>query len=525
MFVLNTIAARSRPSHLTPHSEAGRGGSDRAGYVLFAVLIVVVVLSLSAYRFADTMSAEYSVAVRSTEAAQAKAHAVSGIHYAIGMLNDPTTRNETLGGNPYNNAENFANVPVGSGTTRGGGRFALHNLTDTGGGTGEGKFAVQYGVIDEAGKININSLIRIDDSGESLRSMLVLLPNMTEEVANAIVNWVLPADKTTADAPTYDLYKAKNGPLSTLDELLLVQGVTADKLYGNDRNRNGKADPGEADGQDFNRGWSDYLTVYGHELNVDSTGAPRIYVNDTISVDLQKKLTDALGSELADYILAYRLYGGSTSLTPLSPTAKTGGTGDLSKAVAMTMAGTPTAKSKVKNSVTSMLNTRVKLPKAAGARPTDPDVYVNSPLNDKANFIKYLPLFLDKTTTKTNYELNPRININTAPQDLLMALPGLTPEDVTAAIAARQNVQPGTPEYVTGAWIVTQAGQRPEIFQQLERYITGQTMTYRIHSLGYFAKGGPTARVEAVVDMNAGYPRIVYYRDLTDLGGGFAPPR
>ncbi len=500
----------------------------RRGYILIMVLLVIVVLALAAYRYADAMGAKYALAVRETEAVQARAHAISGIHYAAAALADPDTLQNTLGGYPHDNPNFFTNVPVGESPFRGGGRFALMNLSDTGGGSGENKFLLKYGVIDEAGKININSLIRIDSSGESLRSMLILLPNMTEEIADAIVNWVRPIEEDDpAISGAYELYSPKYGPLSTLDELLLVQGITADKLYGNDRNRNGRADPGEADGNEFNRGWSDFLTVYGHELNVDSTGAPRIYLNDPITAEWHQALTDAIGSEMADYITAYRMYGGSSSILPVTSTKPPvyGSVDDLHTAVVNSLSGSPRAKKKIRNSSVSMLNTRITLPRASGAPNDAPTVYVNSPLNDRETFVKYLPVLLDKTTTKTSYELNPRININTAPQDLLMALPGLTAEDVSAAIAAQSTIQPGTPEYATGAWLVTQAGQRPEVFQQLERYVTGQSMTYRIHAIGYFANGGPVSRVEAVVDTNGGKPRIVYYRDLTDIGGGFTPPR
>jgi hypothetical protein len=31
--------------------------------------------------------------------------------------------------------------------------------------------------------------------------------------------------------------------------------------------------------------------------------------------------------------------------------------------------------------------------------------------------------------------------------------------------------------------------------------------------------------VEAVIDANQGHPRIVYFRDLSDLGRGFELPR
>src|SRR5207248_8062397 len=108
-------------------------------------------------------------------------------------------------------------------------------------------------------------------------------------------------------------YNAKNGPLDSLDELLLVKGVTPQLLYGNDLNRNGILDAEEDDGSGtVDMGWQAYLTVYTHENNVDSTGTPRIYLNDPDINSLADKLTTALGEDLANYIIAYRLYGGSS---------------------------------------------------------------------------------------------------------------------------------------------------------------------------------------------------------------------
>jgi len=72
---------------------------------------------------------------------------------------------------------------------------------------------------------------------------------------------------------------------------------------------------------------------------------------------------------------------------------------------------------------------------------------------------------------------------------------------------------------------VTAANLSPTKFDAIEKYVTGKTMTYRVQSVGYFGSGGPAARVEAVIDTNQGHPRILYYRDLTDLGKGFDLPR
>ena len=112
-----------------------------------------------------------------------------------------------------------------------------------------------------------------------------------------------------------------------------------------------------------------------------------------------------------------------------------------------------------------------------------------------------------------------------APPEVLLGLPGLTQTDVDAMTNARGALDPTDPATITGAWLVTQANMTAAKFLNLEKYITGRTMTYRVHSVGYFGRGGPRARIEAVIDVNQNHPRIVYYRDVTDLGRGFDLPR
>ena len=81
------------------------------------------------------------------------------------------------------------------------------------------------------------------------------MPNMTPDVADAIVDWLdmdssprpygAEDDYYTALSPPYH---CKNGPLDSLEELLLVRGVTPELLFGNDQNRNGAHRPGRRRG-------------------------------------------------------------------------------------------------------------------------------------------------------------------------------------------------------------------------------------------------------------------------------------
>ena len=572
----------------------------RKAYVLVAVLIVVTVLSLAAYRFTDAMTSEYTVAARSAEAAQTKAFAASGVHYAMGMLSDPATFTGTLSYNPYDNPAAFSAQPLGSTTKRNGGRFSLITVGDTYAGTGESRYAVRYGVADESAKLNLNSLMRLDPTGDALAKALLNLPNMTADIADAIVDY-LDADDTERGAGAESSYyaglsppyQAKNGPLNSVDELLLVKGVTPALLFGSDRNRNGKLDPGEDTGSDFGRGWAEFLTVYGHELDTTFAGVPRIYLNDTDldAPTLYGQLTAALPLEMADYVMGARLFGttstaptpvttvkpatgsgtttstsssaGTTTkttttttgssysstktttmtgtaskapsdaddakATPSVPTSRMGTMQELNAAIAAALEAStpPRLKSQVK-SMTTLFNTQVTLPKVAGAPANAPTVSVASPLNTPANVTTMLPALLEQTTTRdpsTDFDMTPRVNVTTAPPEVLLGLPGLVQADVDAIVAARAGLDPADPATTTGAFLVTAANLTPAKFAALAPYVTGKTMVYRVHSVGYFGKGGPASRVEAVIDTNNGTPRILYYRDVTDLGKGFDLPK
>ena len=504
-------------------------GPARPGYVLFAVLIVVVVLSLVAYRYAESMSTELQVSVRASEAGETKGFASSGVHYAIGLLADPDMKG-TLNGNPYDNKDLFGGIAVGDPAgKRGGGRFALINLSDTGA-TGGERYPLRYGVADECAKLNVNSLILQDPTGETLYAALMKLTNMTEEIADAIVDW-LDADETQrpsgAEAGIYQgfspPYACKNGPISSLEELLLVRGVTPQLLFGNDRNRNGVLDAGEDDGSELNRGWSEFLTCYGREVNIDSEGLTRIDLNTADLATLSAQLTPVVGQELSDYIVYVRSTNKAVAAAPLTAMQVAAPPANLRDLVQKIVDAKGQGTRKLSSTMT-LFSTQIPLtaPPAAPGMPPNPVPVVACPLNDPAQLQSLLSLLLDKTSASTGYELSPRINVNTASRDVLLGLPGLIETEVDTMITTRSTLTPTDPATLSGAWIVTQAKLSADKFKIIEKYIGGRTFTYRIHSVGYFGKaGGPVSRVEAVVDVALGVPRILYYRDLTDLGRGF----
>jgi hypothetical protein len=530
---------RSRGRHPANHYR-----QPRRGYVLIAVLMVIVVLSLVAYRFTDAMTSDYRASVRSADMAQARVAAASGVNYVAALLADPTTRADVLS-NSLNNPSLFQGIPVRTDPARSrkDASFSIVAFDNFGGSAGP-----RYGITDEGGKLNINSLIKLDPTGEVLYNALLKLPDMTADVADAIVDWVdaddvvRPSGAESADYQGMAVpYRAKDGPLNSLDELLLVRGVTPQLLFGTDRNRNGQADE-EGGGGD--RGWSDFLTVHGREVNVDSTGTLRVWVNhnsDDLPAIYKALQESGLDEEMAAYLIAAKVYTRTqldASGNPLQmgksgrgggkkgkqQKIRVGDAGDLITAVEASLSDPTLLAPRTVSSLMDLIDTRVTLPRASGGGTgafgvgeQQETVVINCPLNDPTRRNEILPALLDKVCTKEAVEMLPRLNVNTAPREVLLGLPGLEEADIDGMISAREGLVPDDPAATSGAWLLTSANLTPAKFKALEKYVTGTSMIYRIESHGYLAGGSPLVRIEAVIDINLGSPRILYYRELTDL--------
>jgi hypothetical protein len=175
------------------------------------------------------------------------------------------------------------------------------------------------------------------------------------------------------------------------------------------------------------------------------------------------------------------------------------------------------------SSLYELIGSSVDLP---GPTPQSPKTRYPCPLNDASTLRQTLPLLLDKVTTSRGQDMPARINVNTAPSAVLAGLPGLQDSDVQNILTHRPAPAPpnsSDPLYQTPAWLITDAGLDAKKLQSIDRYITARSQVYRVQSVGYLDRGGPTARVEALIDTNQGYPRILYRRELSELGKGFDP--
>ena len=124
-----------------------------------------------------------------------------------------------------------------------------------------------YRVLDESAKININMLT--DNSGLVLNNLMVNL-GVPKEIADTIVDSILDwrdADELHrlhgAESDYYmslpNPYRSKNGDFDTVEELLMVKGVTPEILYGSSTRT----------------GIFRFLTVYSKVGGINVNTAPR----------------------------------------------------------------------------------------------------------------------------------------------------------------------------------------------------------------------------------------------------------
>lgn len=151
---------------------------------------------------------------------------------------------------------------------------------------GGGNYTVS--IFNESGKIDINTLN--DASGIILKNLL-MNSGVQEEIADTIVDSVLDWKDVDdlhrlhgAESDYYmslpNPYKAKNANFDTLEELLLVKGVTPAILYGSSENR----------------GMIDFLTIYSGTGGVNVNAAPKEVLT----------AVPGITPEIADAIISFR---------------------------------------------------------------------------------------------------------------------------------------------------------------------------------------------------------------------------
>lgn len=441
------------------------------GVALIAVLWILAILTLLMYAFLAQMRVEYALAAGFGDEKKAEQLAWSAIDYGCAAAQNNVKTSHALTDVEWSHDEfRYFEMPLGDGA------FTLLHPT-----YGDDR-KVLWGLDDETSKININV---------APKDVLLRLPRMTEEIADSILDW-RDADAEPGAAGAEDSYylaldppyRCKNQPFETVEELLLVRGVTPEILYGEDVNLNGRLDPNENDGEDgyppddkngrLDPGLWPLVTVWSVDKNLSQDGEARANLNGGT---LQQLTAAGLTNGEAQGVI-----GGLTALGPyLSPAQLLGD------------------------------------PRTGRPPILSPDRFRQ---------------VVDHLTVLDGETLPGLVNINTAPKQVLLALPGMT-EELALQIIAYRAVQ-GT-DLSTMAWLLDIL--EPAEFQPFAHLITFRSYQFRLHAVGrlgtpYGASTSSEAterprafkRMVAVFDMLAlPQPRVVYWKDATRLGMPYDP--
>ena len=333
---------------------------------------------------------------------------------------------------------------------------------------------IVYGVTDEASKLPL-ALTNI--------AQMLNVPNMTLPIVESLADFVdadtAPRDNG-AEQQVYDMlpvaYSIPNRQVSFLDELILAHGVFAGHLYGEDANRNFKLDPNENDGELLSPpdnqdsalagGLQRYFTLHSRDWNVNPSNQPRLNINDP-----GKELSETgLNDELVAFLQAKR-----TAEEPIA-------------------------------SLSDLIDASVTLIEAGNISRE----YSSGVTEEN------LAELLNSYTLNSKQILPGKVNINTAPANILAQVPGIDENLATTIASTRVSITPEKSRSI--AWLLETGVVSIEQFKALEPHLTARSFQFHVQVVGYGMPSLRFRRLEAIIDLIGPKPRIIYLRDLTKLG-------
>ncbi len=429
-----------------------RNDRDKKGLVLIAVLWIVIILTVIVTSVVRSSRLNVKVSLAAQDSVCRRWAGLGGIETAKAVLNEDLTESDSLFDLWSDNERDYNDIQLGN-------------------------YLFTVKVIDEAGKLNINT---------ATKEQLLTLPDMTEEIVSAIMDWRdSDEDQTTggAEGGYYQnlpfKYQIRNGPLRTIRELLLVRGVSGRLLYGEDTNQNGRLDSNERDGDRtppddnedsrLDKGLIEYLTCYSYDKNVDADGNQRININKADANELKESL--GISESHSKWIVENRGQNQYQSIADLINSSS---------------------------------------PKESSNSSSGGDSQVQAEPLDLATFSN----IADRITVDDAEQVPGKINVNTATEIVLAALLGGDDKAHQLAgniIAHRENLPDGMKSV---AEVLDVSAMDIDTFKKIANHITMRSNVFAIRS---FASAGSQIisrgelQVEAVFDRGSSPSQVLYF--------------
>ena len=434
----------------SPHSKA-------RAFVLVAILVIVMLLSMLVVSLLFRFKAEDTAAHASVGTEQAWAAAMSGVEEALRVAGAATPGSTDWQENP---AAFRDRLVFDDGADQ-----WFFTVFSPGGGESLAEF--RHGLTDEASKVNINA---------STNANLEKIPRLTPALVAALLDFIDEDDVPRPEGAEQDYYsglprpyKIRNGPLASLDELLLVRGFTAELLHGSANistpSTSSEAPPSTSDSRPA-RGLSQFLTIASYDPDTASDGTYRVNFNNPESVLPETDLPPSL----TNFLTALRTNG----IT-------------LSHAADLLEATLPVKDAKgAEGEITSGVG--------------------------KAELATVLELF----TASAELQTDGLINVNTASATVLATLPGVDEALAESIVSARRSLS--LERRTTPAWLYQEGVVDAAKFKALAPLLTARSFQFTFQVIGYGLPSGRFRVLEAGIDVAPGTRRVTYLRDVTRRG-------
>ena len=433
--------------------------TNQKAFALVAVLWVVILAALMLLNVQQ--AARLNLAASQNQLAAVQAHWVAraGIDQAIAVLQDDLSGADSFTDFWYEDSTSFYEVRLGNG------QFSVSAPNDP----DNANQGARYGLLDQGSRLNLN----IADAKQ-----LQKITELNDLQIEALLDWRDEDEEVRtggAEAGHYDRleipYQIRNGPMLTPREPLLVRGIDLQTYYGEDVNLNGALDAHEDDGvatwppDDANGrlkfGLGGLCTVYSYELNHDQNGNQRVDLNNVTQNTLQErfKFSEPLAKAVIDHRGRRRL-----------------------------------------QNVMELLDVNQGQPQGeqAGEKKEEQVEQID---------VKWLAQNLGELTVTDESKLYGRINVNTAPRQVLMTLPEMTADAVDEIIKQRESRLGGFSS-VGKLFLEKTINERQ--FKAVAEMLTVKSNVFQVVSVGK-TQSGIARRIVAMVDRGASSAKIIYW--------------
>jgi hypothetical protein len=505
----------------------------RSGTVLLLVLVVVMILSLAGFSFTAYTYTEHKAARLNGDLLESEQAIESAEAYLSRLIELPQEQQVQLGG--LDDApDRFRDISLADRSAEAkveGPHFTVISpRLESGQLTG-----LRYGLLDASSKLHLGRVLQWEQaSPDTGKQALLQFPNITESMADALLDWMdadsqpRPLGAETEFYATLETpYQPRNGVPLTIEELLLVRGMSRPLLFGADENFNYQVDPYEERNLDAGPAASlnndqlplaFYLTTFSAEGNRRSDGTPRIWLNDPDLARLHERLRQEISEGLANLVVAYRQFGGQVAGTSgaTSGATRAGGPASDDPGPAPNL-GLPAAFPFL--SPLDIVDLQVTGTDSQGRA-----VSWSSPYgSDVTQASTWLDVWLDRVTVEPTERIAGRVNVNRAPREVLLGVPGLSESLVEQILSLRESRVASTGgEGKHAAWLWTEGLVTLDELKPLLADLTGQGDVWEAQVVGFWPEGGPAARAFLVLDGTTRPARRLYWKDLRLHGTGYA---